>query len=133
MSNALVFNSQKDLVKHISDYLINHSDTIAIVNRDLRKNLVKTLLINDDFNKFEDTSNPDQEVLFVIKTGHKQDKSLTLKICDAYNQDKKYLKMVDIENILIVDGLISPDEEKSINYYKELCNLELVKQTLKSA
>jgi hypothetical protein len=125
MANALVFNSQKDLINHISDYLINHSDTIAIVNRDLRKKLIKTLLINEDFDKFKDISNSEQDVLFIIKTGYKQDRTLTLKVCDAYNQEKKYLKMVDIENILIVDGLISSDEENSINYYKELCNLKL--------
>lgn len=125
MANSLVFNSQMDLINYISDYLNNHSDTIAIVNRTLRKNLVKTLLVNEDFDKFKDVSNSEQDVLFVIKTGYKKDRTLTLKVCDAYNREKKYLKMIDIENILIVDGLISPDDEKSINYYEELCNLKL--------
>lgn len=125
MANSLVFNSQKDLINYISDYLIDHSDTIAIVNRDLRKNLVKTLLVSEDFDKFKDISNSEQDVLFIIKTGDKQDRTLALKVCDAYNHEKKYLKMIDIENILIVDGLISYEEENSINYYKELCNLKL--------
>lgn len=125
MANKLVFNSQKDLIKYISDYIINHSDTIAIVNKDLRKNLIKTLLVKEEFDKFKDVSDSDEDVLFVIKTGYKKEKTLTLKVCDAYNHEKNYLKLIDIENILIVDGLISSEEENTINYYKELYNLKL--------
>jgi len=126
MANKQLFYSKKELVDFISDYLINHNNTIVIINRDLRKDLVKTLLFNEDFDKYQDISDLRQNILFLIKTGHKQDRTLSLKVCDAYNQDSKIFKMVDIENIIIIDDLITPEEIKTITYYKEISIMKLI-------
>ncbi|MBZ9622348.1 hypothetical protein G9F71_005735 [Clostridium sp. FP2] len=125
MSNTQLFQSKKELVGFISEYLIKHDDTIAIIKKDLRKDLIKSLLINEDFNIFKDLSDSDENVLFLIKTGDKEGKNLSLKICDAHNQNTKAFKMVDIDNILIVDNLITKDEAKSITYYKEITKMKL--------
>ena len=126
MSNKQLFHTKKDLVNFISEYLINHNNTIVIINRDLRKDLVKTLLFNEDFDKYQDISDLRQNILFLIKTGHKQDRTLSLKVCDAYNQDSKIFKMIDIENIIIIDDLITPEEIKTITYYKEISIMKLI-------
>ena len=126
MANKQLFYSKKELVDFISDYLINHNNTIVIINRDLRKDLVKTLLFNEDFDKYQDISDLRQNILFLIKTGHKQDRTLSLKVCDAYNQDSKIFKMIDIENIIIIDDLITPEEIKTITYYKEISIMKLI-------
>lgn len=126
MANEQLFHSKKELVSFISEYLINHNNTIAIINRDLRKDLVKTLLFNEDFDKYQDISDLNESILFLIKTGHRQDRTLSLKVCDAYNQGTKIFKMVDIENIIIIDGLITEEETKTITYYKEISKLRLV-------
>ncbi|MBU3129282.1 hypothetical protein LGL55_03725 [Clostridium tagluense] len=125
MSNTQLFQSKKELVGFISEYLIKHDDTIAIIKKDLRKDLINSLLINEDFNIFKDLSDSDENVLFLIKTGDKEGKNLSLKICDAHNQNTKAFKMVDIDNILIVDNLITKDEAKSITYYKEITKMKL--------
>ncbi len=125
MSNMQLFQSKKELVGFISEYLIKHDDTIAIIKNDLRKDVIKSLLINEDFNIFKDLSDIDQNVLFLIKTGDKKEKNLSLKICDAHNQKTKAFKMVDIDNILLVDGLITDDEAGSITYYKEITKMRL--------
>ncbi|GCD10750.1 hypothetical protein [Clostridium tagluense] len=125
MSNTQLFQSKKELVGFISEYLIKHDDTIAIIKKDLRKDLIKSLLINEDFNVFKDLSDSDENVLFLIKTGDKEGKNLSLKICDAHNKNTKAFKMVDIDNILIVDNLITKDEAKSITYYKEITKMKL--------
>ncbi|MCB2299169.1 hypothetical protein [Clostridium tagluense] len=125
MSNTQLFQSKKELVGFISEYLIKHDDTIAIIKKDLRKDLIKSLLINEDFNIFKDLSDSDENVLFLIKTGDKEGKNLSLKICDAHNKNTKAFKMVDIDNILIVDNLITKDEAKSITYYKEITKMKL--------
>ena len=125
MSNIQLFQSKKELVGFISDYLIKHDDTIAIIKNDLRKDVIKSLLINEDFNTFKDLSDIDESVLFLIKTGDKKEKNLSLKICDAHNQKTKAFKMVDIDNILLVDGLITEDEAGSITYYKEITKMRL--------
>jgi len=125
MSNIQVFQSKQELVGFISEYLIKHDDTIAIIKNDLRKDVIKSLLINEDFNIFKDLSDIDENVLFLIKTGDKKEKNLSLKICDAHNQKTKAFKMVDIDNILLVDGLITDDEAGSITYYKEITKMRL--------
>ena len=126
MSNTQLFQSQKELVGFISEYLIKHDDTIAIIKKDLRKDVIKSLLINEDFNIFKDYSDADDEnVLFLIKTGDKEGKNLSIKICDAHNQKTKAFKMVDINNILLVDNLITDDEAESITYYKEITKMRL--------
>jgi len=123
MSNTQLFQSKQELVGFISEYLIKHDDTIAIIKNDLRKDVIKSLLINEDFNIFKDLSDIDENVLFLIKTGDKKD--LSLKICDAHNKKTKAFKMVDIDNILLVDGLITDDEAGSITYYKEITKMRL--------
>ncbi len=125
MANTQLFQSKKELVGFISEYLIKHDDTIAIIKKDLRKDVIKSLLINEDFNIFKDISNEDENVLFLIKTGDKERKNLSLRICDAHNQSTKAFKMVDIDNILLVDNLITSDEAKSITYYKEITKMKL--------
>jgi hypothetical protein len=125
MLNTQLFQSKKELVGFISDYLIKHDDTIAIIKQDLRKDVVKSLLINEDFNVFKDVSESEENVLFLIKTGDKEEKNLSLKICDAHNQKTKAFKMVDINNILLVDGLLTDDEAESITYYKEITKMKL--------
>jgi len=125
MSNIQLFQSKQELVGFISEYLIKHDDTIAIIKNDLRKDVIKSLLINEDFNIFNDLSDIDENVLFLIKTGDKKEKNLSLKICDAHNQKTKAFKMVDIDNILLVDGLITDDEAGSITYYKEITKMRL--------
>ncbi|MBC8060076.1 MAG: hypothetical protein H7Y18_05360 [Clostridiaceae bacterium] len=126
MANEQLFHSKKELVSFISEYLINHNNTIVIINRDIRKDLVKTLLFTEDFDKYQDISDLKENVLFLIKTGHKQDRTLSLKVCDAYNQDTKIFKMVDIQNIIIIDGLITEKELKTITYYKEISIMKLI-------
>lgn len=125
MSNIQLFQSKKELVGFISQYLIKHDDTIAIIKKDLRKEIIKSLLINEDFNIIKDLSHAEENVLFLIKTGDKEEKNLSIKICDAYNKKTKTFKMVDIDNILLVDNLITDDEAKSINYYKEITKMKL--------
>ena len=125
MPNTQLFQSKKELVGFISEYLIKHEDTIAIIKKDLRKDLIKSLLINEDFNIFKDISNEDENVLFLIKTGDKEGKNLSLRICDAHNQNTKAFKMVDIDNILLVDNSITTEEAKSIIYYKEITKMKL--------
>ena len=120
-----LFKSKKELVGFISEYLIKHDDTIAIIKNDLRKDVIKSLLINENFNVFKDLSDIDENVLFLIKTGGKKEKNLSLKICDAHNHKTKAFKMVDIDNILLVDGLITDDEAGSITYYKEITKMRL--------
>ncbi|OAA85787.1 hypothetical protein [Clostridium coskatii] len=125
MGDVQVFNSKKEIVNFISEYFITHKNTIGIINRNLKKDIMQTLFIKEDFDKFKDISDLKENVLFLIKTGHKQDRTLGIKVCDAYNKDTKHFKMVDIENILIIGGLITEDEEKSIIYYKEKVKLKL--------
>ena len=125
MSNTHLFQSKKELVGFISEYIIKHDDTIAIIKKDLRKDVINSLLINEDFNSFKDLSDLEENVLFLIKTGDKKEKNLNLRICDAHNQKTKAFKMVDIDNILLVDGLITEDEAGSITYYKEITKMKL--------
>lgn len=125
MSNTQLFQSEKELVGFISEYLIKHEDTIAIIKKDLRKDVIKSLLINEDFNIFKDLSDEEEDVLFLIKTGDKQAKNLSIKICDAHNKNTKAFKMVDIDNILLIDNLITEDEAESITYYKEITKMRL--------
>ncbi|MCB2361750.1 hypothetical protein [Clostridium estertheticum] len=125
MSNMQLFQSKTELVGFISEYLIKHDDTIAIIKKDLRKDVIKSLLIGEDFNTFKDLSGIDENVLFLIKTGDKKGKNLSIKICDAHNQQTKAFKMIDIDNILLVDGLITDDEAGSITYYKEITKMRL--------
>jgi len=125
MSNTQLFQSKQELVGFISEYLIKHDDTIAIIKKDLRKDVIKSLLINEDFNNFKDVSGIEENVLFLIKTGDKKEKNLSLKICDAFNQKTKAFKMVDIDNILLTDGIITDDELGSITYYKEITKMKL--------
>ena len=125
MANTQLFQSKSELVGFISEYLIKHDDTIAIIKKDLRKDVIKSLLINEDFNNFKDSSDAEENVLFLIKTGDKEGKNLSLKICDAYNKNTKAFKMIDIDNILLVDNLITSDEAKSITYYKEITKMKL--------
>ncbi|MBU3214418.1 hypothetical protein LL033_03955 [Clostridium estertheticum] len=125
MSNMQLFQSKTELVGFISEYLIKHDDTIAIIKKDLRKDVIKSLLISEDFNTFKDLSGIDENVLFLIKTGNKKGKNLSIKICDAHNQQTKAFKMIDIDNILLVDGLITDDEAGSITYYKEITKMRL--------
>ena len=125
MSNTQLFQSEKELVGFISEYLIKHDDTIAIIKKDLRKDVIKSLLINEDFNIFKDLSDEEEDVLFLIKTGDKKAKNLSIKICDAHNKNTKAFKMVDIDNILLVDNLITEDEAESITYYKEITKMKL--------
>ena len=125
MSNTQLFQSEKELVGFISEYLIKHDDTIAIIKKDLRKDVIKSLLINEDFNIFKDLSDEEEDVLFLIKTGDKQAKNLSIKICDAHNKKTKAFKMVDIDNILLVDNLITENEAESITYYKEITKMKL--------
>lgn len=125
MSNTQLFQSEKELVGFISEYLIKHDDTIAIIKKDLRKDVIKSLLINEDFNIFKDISESEEDVLFLIKTGDKEGKNLSIQICDAHNQKTKAFKMVDINNILLVDNLITDDEVESITYYKEITKMKL--------
>ena len=120
-----LFQSKTELVSFISEYLIKHDDTIAIIKKDLRKDVIKSLLISEDFNTFKDLSGLEENVLFLIKTGDKKEKNLSIKICDAHNQKTKAFKMVDIDNILLVDGLITDDEAGSITYYKEITKMRL--------
>lgn len=125
MSNMQLFQSKTELVGFISEYLIKHDDTIAIIKKDLRKDVIKSLLISEDFNTFKDLSGLEENVLFLIKTGDKKGKNLSIKICDAHNQQTKAFKMIDIDNILLVDGLITDDEVGSITYYKEITKMRL--------
>ena len=125
MSNIQLFQSKTELVGFISEYLIKHDDTIAIIKKDLRKDVIKSLLVNEDFNVFKDLSDIDENVLFLIKTGDKKQNNLSLKICDAHNQKTKAFKMVDIDNILLIDGVITDDEASSITYYKEITKMRL--------
>lgn len=125
MCNKQIFQSKNELVGFISDYLITHDDTIAIIKKDYKKDLVNSLLINEDFNTYNDVSDSKEDVLFLIKTGAKEDCGLNLKICDAHNPNTKTFKMVDIDNILVVDGLLSDEESKSIIYYKEITEMKL--------
>ncbi|MCB2305400.1 hypothetical protein LGL08_04175 [Clostridium estertheticum] len=125
MSNMQLFQSKTELVGFISEYLIKHDDTIAIIKKDLRKDVIKSLLVSEDFNTFKDLSGIDENVLFLIKTGDKEGKNLSIKICDAHNQQTKAFKMIDIDNILLVDGLITDDEAGSITYYKEITKMRL--------
>lgn len=125
MPNTDVFQTEEELTEFVIDYLRNHNNTIAIIKRDLRKNIIQALLSSEDFDKYKDISDLKENALFIIKTGHKRDRTLSLKVCDAYNQDTKVFKMVDIENVLILNGLISEDDEKSITYYKQLIKLKL--------
>ena len=87
--------------------------------------MIKSLLISEDFNTFKDISGLEENVLFLIKTGDKKGKNLSIKICDAHNQQTKAFKMIDIDNILLVDGLITDDEAGSITYYKEITKMRL--------
>lgn len=125
MSNMQLFQSKTELVGFISEYLIKHDDTIAIIKKDLRKDVIRSLLIREDFNTFKDLSGLEENVLFLIKTGDKKGKNLNIKICDAHNQETKAFKMIDIDNILLVDGLITDDEAGSITYYKEITKMRL--------
>ncbi|MBU3188025.1 hypothetical protein K9O30_00260 [Clostridium bowmanii] len=125
MSNTQLFQSKQELVGFISEYLIKHDDTIAIIKSDLRKDVINSLLINEDFNIFKDLSDEEENVLFLIKTGDKHGKNLSIKICDAHNRNTKAFKMVDIDNILLVDNLITSDEAESITYYKEITKMRL--------
>jgi len=124
MTNTQLFQSKKELVGFISEYLIKHDDTIAIIKKDLRKDVINSLLTNEDFNIFKDLSD-EEDILFLIKTGDKQGKNLSIKICDAHNKNTKAFKMVDIDNILLVDNLITSDEAESITYYKEITKMRL--------
>ena len=125
MSNMQLFQSKTELVGFISEYLIKHDDTIAIIKKDLRKDVIRSLLISEDFNIFKDISGLEENVLFLIKTGDKKGKNLSIKICDAHNQQTKAFKMIEIDNILLVDGLITDDEAGSITYYKEITKMRL--------
>ena len=125
MPNTQIFQSKNELVNFISEYLIKNGDTIAIIRKDYRKDIIKTLLSKENFDKLDDSSNGN--VLFLIKTGNKQCRNLSIKICDAYNKDTKKFKMVDINNILVDDGLISEEEMQSIIYYKEITNMQIKK------
>lgn len=125
MPNTQLFQSKGELVDFISEYLINHDDTIAIIRNDLKKEIVKSLLNKEDFNNLSDTSKNDGNVLFVIKTRNDHGKNLSIKICDAYSENTKNFKMVDINNILVIDGLISQEEMNSIIYYKEITKMQL--------
>lgn len=125
MPNTELFKSSNELVDFISEYLIKHDDTIAIIKKELRKDIVKSLLNKEDFDRLDDSSNGN--VLFLIKTGDKKSRNLSIKICDAYNQNTKKFKMVDINNILIIEGLISEKEMQSIIYYKEITSVQLKK------
>jgi hypothetical protein len=125
MSNTKSFQSKGELVCFISEYLIKHDDTIAIIKKDLRKDVIKSLLVNEDFNVFKDTSDSEENVLFLIKTGDKEEKNLSLKVCGAHNEQTKAFKMVDIDNILLVEGLITEDEAKTITYNKEITKMKL--------
>ena len=64
-------------------------------------------------------------MLFLIKTGDKEEKNLSLKVCDAYNEKTNIFKMVDSNNILLLGGLITDDEAESIMYYKEITKIKL--------
>lgn len=121
--NTELFESNNELVDYISEYLLKHDDTIVIIKKDLRKDIVKSLLNKELFDRLDDNSNGN--VLFLIKTGNKQNRNLNIKICDAYNQSTKKFKMVDINNIMIIDGLISKEDMESIVYYKEITNMQL--------
>lgn len=125
MPNTDIFNSNEEILKFIIDYLKEHNNTIVIIKREMRKNIVQALLATEDFDKYKDISDLKENVLLIIKTGHKRDRTLSLKVCDAYNQDTKVFKMVDIENVLVLDGLIAPEDEKTITYYKQLIRLKL--------
>lgn len=125
MPNTQLFQSKGELVDFISEYLINHDDTIAIIRKDLKKEIVRSLLNKKDFDKLSDTSKNNEDVLFLIKTRNAHGKNLSIKICDAYSENTKKFKMVDINNILVIDGLISQDEMNSIIYYKEITKIQL--------
>lgn len=125
MPNTQLFQSKDELIDFISEYLINHDDTIAIIRKDLKKEIVKSLLNREDFDKFNDTSKNNGNVLFLIKTSNDYDKNLNIKICDAYSENTNKFKMVDINNILVIDGLISQEEMNSIIYYKEITKMQL--------
>ena len=45
------------MVDFISEYLIKNGDTIAIIRKDLRKAIIKSLLSKEDFDKLDDSSN----------------------------------------------------------------------------
>lgn len=125
MSNKEMFKTKNEAVDFISDYLIKHDNTIAIVKEDMRKDIIKSVMKKEDFNKISDTSNSNGDVLYVIKTGDKSTKNLKLKVCDAYSSYNNELKMVDINNLLLLDGLISDEEMSSITYYEEFTKLQL--------
>lgn len=125
MPNTQLFQTKNELVDFISEYLIKHDNTIAIIKEDLRKDIVHSLLNKEDFNRLSDISNSNGDILFLIKTGDKNNKDLSIKICDAYNPSTKKFKMVDINNLLVMDGLISQEEMQSITYYQELTKIQL--------
>ena len=125
MPNTQSFETKNELVDFISEYLIGHDNTIAIIKEDLRKDIIKSLLNKEYFNKLNDISDSNGDVLFLIKTGAKCTRNLSIKICDAYNAKTKEFKMIDINNILLIDGLISQEELKSITYYKEFTKMQL--------
>ena len=125
MPNTQLFQSKGELVDFISEYLINHDDTIAIIRKDLKKEIINSLLTKENFNKLSDTSKNNENVLFLIKTRNDHGKNLSIKICDAYSENTKNFKMVDINNILVIDGLISQEEMNSIIYYKEITKIQL--------
>lgn len=125
MPNTQLFQSKNELVGFISDYLIKHDNTIAIIKEDLRKDIIKSLINKEDFNKLNDSSESNDDVLFLIKTGNKKNKNLSIKICDAHNSKTNKFKMVDINNLLVIEGLITQEEMKSIVYYEELTKIQL--------
>ena len=125
MPNTQYFQSKNELVDFISEYLIRHDNTIAIIKEDLRLDIVKSLLNKENINKLNDISEASGDVLFLIKTGDKYNKNLSIKICDAYNPNTKKFKLIDINNILVIDGLISQEDMKSIIYYQEFTKIQL--------
>lgn len=125
MISTQLFHTKNEMVDYISQYLIGHDKTIAIIKGDLRTDIIKALLNEESFNKLNDTADSEEEVLFIIKTGDKQNQNLSIKICNAYNTKTRFFKMIDINNILLVDGLISQDEISSINYYEEFTKLQI--------
>jgi hypothetical protein len=125
MPDTKLFQSKDELVDYIAEYLINHDDTISIIRKDFKKEIVKSLLNKEDFEKFNDTSKDNGNVLFLIKTSDNNDRNLKIKICDAYSENTKKFKMVDINNILVIDGLISQEDMNSIIYYKEITKMQL--------
>lgn len=125
MLGTQMFQNKNEVVNFISEYMLHNDDTLAIIQQDLRKELVKSLINKEDFNQMKDFSDDEEEVLFMIKTGSKQGRNLSLQICDAYSAKTNDFKMVDMDNILVIDGLISQEEMKSMIYYEELTRIKL--------